>query len=218
VLEEHYEPWDRWFENRIYPSADGLTIYFTEVTERRRGEEALRQLNVELEGRVAQRTAELQAKNRELESFTHSVSHDLKAPLRGIDGYSRLLLEDHADELDEEGRAFLHNVREATTQMSRLIDDLLAYSRLERRPLHGRIDLRPFVDALLADRGDEIRARGVRDRGAEVVVSADRRAGLAVRNLIGTPSVHREVPRPTPSAARRRYVPIVGAGQRSAST
>ena len=73
--------------------------------------------------------------NRELETFTYSVSHDLKAPLRGIDGYSRLLLDEHAERLDDEGRGFLRHIRQATQQMAALIDDLLSYSRMERREL-----------------------------------------------------------------------------------
>jgi HAMP domain-containing protein len=90
----------------------------------------------DLEKLVAKRTAELEAKTQELETFAYSVSHDLKAPLRGINGYSRLLLEDHAGQLDDEGRTFLHTIRSAANQMGELIDDLLAYSRLERRPMH----------------------------------------------------------------------------------
>ena len=154
----------------------------------RASEGRYRELSVELEHRVVQRTAELNAKNRELETFTHSVSHDLKAPLRGIDGYSRLLLEDHAGVLNEEGRSFLRNVREATGQMGRLIDDLLAYSRLERSPVQpGRVELRPLVDGLVADRAPEIAARGavVTVDIPDVVVSADRQGlVIAMRNLL----------------------------------
>ena len=106
--------------------------FFIDVTERRRAEQEIRSLNVDLEQRVADRTAELEAKHREMEAFTYSVSHDLKAPLRGIDGYSRLLESDHADRLDEEGRFFVSMIRKATAHMGDLIDDLLAYSRVER--------------------------------------------------------------------------------------
>ena len=162
---------------------------------RKREEEALRtsesryrQLSAELEERVTLRTNELHAKNRELETFTYSVSHDLKAPLRGIDGYSRLLLEDHADSLDEEGRGFLKNVRQATGQMSRLIDDLLAYSRLERRPMHiGQVELRALVLSLVADRAEEIETRRakVTVEVPEVSVTADDQGlVIALRNLL----------------------------------
>ena len=103
-----------------------------------------------LEERVQQRTAELQAVNQELETFSYSVSHDLKAPLRGIDGYSQLLLEDYMDVLDEDGRIFLQKVRRATEQMNQLIEDLLAYSRLERRSLQVKeIDIHHLVNSLV---------------------------------------------------------------------
>lgn len=98
----------------------------------------------EMESKVAERTFELEQSNaklnnvnKELETFTYSVSHDLKAPLRGIDGYSRLLLDEHADSLNEEGKLFLHNLRESSENMGQLIDDLLAYSRLERREMNS---------------------------------------------------------------------------------
>ena len=122
----------------------------------------IRQLNAELEQRVAERTAQLAAANKELETFTYSVSHDLKAPLRGIDGYSRLLLEDHQTQLNDEGRLFLANVRHGVDQMSQLIEDLLAYSRMERRDLHGvPLDLTAQVATVLRERAQDIAAREV---------------------------------------------------------
>lgn len=133
-----------------------------DIGERLRAERKVYELNAELEQRVAERTAELEAKNRELETFTYSVSHDLKAPLRGIDGYSRLLLEDYEDKLDEEGRRFLHSVRRAAGQMGQLIDDLLSYSQLERRAVQPvRVALRTLVSDLLAQYEEEVTRRGV---------------------------------------------------------
>jgi PAS domain S-box-containing protein len=130
--------------------ADGGVVwhgFLIDITERRRAEQEIRSLNADLEQRVADRTSELEAKHREMESFTYSVSHDLKAPLRGIDGYSRLLESDHADKLDEEGRFFVAMIRKATAHMGDLIDDLLAYSRVER----GRPKLGPVAaDAVVA--------------------------------------------------------------------
>ena len=126
--------------------------------------------------------------NRELETFTYSVSHDLKAPLRGLDGYSQLLLRHHAHALDEEGRSFLRNIHTATLQMGRLIDDLLAYSRLERQPQAlMRLPLAPVVAHVLAGFGDELARRKITPQIdlPDAAVHADA-AGLtlALRNLV----------------------------------
>ena len=160
----------------------------TDITERKRVEDEIRRLNAELEERVAARTAELATINKELETFTYSVSHDLKAPLRGIDGYSRLLLEDHVEQLDDEGRLFLHNVRHGVEQMGQLIEDLLAYSRMERRSLLGvPIDLAELMARILAERGDEIQARGALvsvDLGGLTARADPEGLALALRNLM----------------------------------
>lgn len=159
-----------------------------DISERVEAEKKVGELNAELERRVAQRTAELQAKNRELETFTYSVSHDLKAPLRGIDGYSRLLLEDYSDKLDDEGRRFLGSVRQACLQMGQLIDDLLAYSQLERRAINvTAVKPRAVLDSLPASYAEDIRERGVvfNVNLPDVAVKADPN-GLAqvLRNLL----------------------------------
>lgn len=158
------------------------------LTALQESEERVRKLNEELEDKVRERTAQLQAVNRELEAFTYSVSHDLKAPLRGIDGYSRLLEEDYRDQLDAEGRRFLQNIRQGTAQMHQLIEDLLDYSRLERRPLqHARLDLPAMVQAVIAERQPEFDRHGVsvRFEVPALTVSADREGLLIVlRNLL----------------------------------
>jgi len=145
-----------------YDGRQGTHVIVHDISDRKESERKLRELNAELEKRVAERTAELEIRNRELETFTYSVSHDLKAPLRGIDGYSRLLLEDHYENLDEEGRQFLEIIRGAALRMSRLIDDLLDYSRMERRPMKtGSVGLRKLIDSTLREREEEISERGI---------------------------------------------------------
>ncbi len=113
-----------------------------------------RRKGAELEGKVRERTTALEAANKELESFSYSVSHDLRSPLRAVDGYARMLEEDHAGELGAEGRRLLGVVRESGRRMGRLIDDLLAFSRLGRlAPAKRLLDMtalvREVVDELL---------------------------------------------------------------------
>ena len=159
-----------------------------DISARKQAEDEVRQLNVALELRVSERTAQLVAVNKELETFAYSVSHDLKAPLRGIDGYSRLLLEDHAAQLDDEGRTFLTNIRRGAGQMGQLIEDMLAYSRLERRNLQTeQVDLLRVVETTLAERAEEITAREVTIKMdiPPQSVTADRDGlAMALRNLL----------------------------------
>jgi PAS domain S-box-containing protein len=130
-----------------------LIAIVEDVTERRRTSDALNKLNIELEQRVADRTAALDLKTRELEAFTYSVAHDLKAPLRGIEGYTSLLLEDYLNRLDAEGRSLLLNVHSSAEQMTRLIDDLLAYSRIDYATLAlQHVELRSFIMNLVERR------------------------------------------------------------------
>lgn len=156
--------------------------------ERSRAEQQLRERNVTLEGRVAERTAALEAINRELETFSYSVSHDLRAPLRAIAGFGQLLLEEQGERLDEEGRGFLDRIIEAARRMSTLIDDLLELSRSTRASI-SRVEV--DLTSMAHDVVDLLR-RAHPDRRVEVVVepglSAAADAALArtvLENLLG---------------------------------
>lgn len=116
---------------------------------RRHAEGMLRKLNLELEDHVNQRTAELQASIKELESFSYSVSHDLRAPLRGINGFSRLLLEDYGKHLDEQGKEYLRRICSATLRMSELIDGMIDLAQLTREPIHlGEVNLTLLANSI----------------------------------------------------------------------
>ncbi|MDF2631053.1 MAG: sensor histidine kinase, partial [Symbiobacteriaceae bacterium] len=120
--------------------------------QRRRAEADLRQLNARLEERVLARTAELQAVNKELEAFAYSVSHDLRAPLRTIDGFSQMIAEDYGDQIGHEGKNYVSRIRAAARHMGGLIDDLLRLSRLMRQELHPRrVSLSALARSVIAD-------------------------------------------------------------------
>ena len=165
-----------------------LSTIIRDITESKRIEERIRTLNAELERRVRHRTVELEAAQRELESFNYSVSHDLRAPLRSIDGFSAALLEDCHDQLSDVGRGHLERIRRGAVRMGRLIDDLLRLSRLTGQSMSiGELDLSGLVGLIVADLQaaapereiEFVLAEGLRARGDEALLR------IALENLLG---------------------------------
>lgn len=161
----------------------------TDITPLKRVEEKERLLNAELEGRVRDRTAELEATARELDAFAYSVSHDLRAPLRTVTGFSEALLEEHGTQLDENGRDYLERVVAAARHMGRLIDDLLNLSRAGRAELSRRpVDLSAVAYRVVGElaEADPEAAGGVRitvDDGL-IAVGDPALLEIVLRNLL----------------------------------
>jgi len=119
------------------------------IEDQREAEERIRKLNEELELRVQERTAQLEASNKELEAFAYSISHDLRAPLRGIDGFSRILEQEYAPSLDEEGKRIVNIIRKSTSKMDQLIVDILALSRVSRQNLKlSWVDMQTMANSI----------------------------------------------------------------------
>lgn len=144
--------WIRW---EIYPwyesgeKIDGIILFSEVITDRVKAREAIRELNSTLEKKVEERTSQLEELNRELEAFSYSVSHDLRAPLRAMDGYVRMLLEDYGSQLDDEGKRICSVISKSAQDMGRLIDDLLSLSRAGRTDLHlSSVDMQSMARSL----------------------------------------------------------------------
>jgi len=137
---EKFETWveslGKWFSISLYSPEHGYFVGLVDnITERKLAEQKIKKINEELEQRVVNRTEELKKSNDELEAFSYSVSHDLRAPLRGIIGFAAILEEEYGTQLDDEGKRVINVIKNNTSRMGQLIDDLLGFSRMSRHTI-----------------------------------------------------------------------------------
>ncbi len=147
----------KWIEAAARPIRDGdglvtgAVVAFRDITQRKVAEREIRQLNLELEQRVVERTAQLESANKELEAFTYSVSHDLRAPLRHMSGFARILREDYGASMEAEALAHLHRIEDGARNMGQLVDALLNLARLGRQSLScGMVNVESIVSEVIA--------------------------------------------------------------------
>ena len=183
----------RWWTLNLFPVRTenellGVGIVVADITKRKHAEAAIDELNQALEDKVAERTDRLTRANQELEAFSYSVSHDLRAPLRAIAGFSRILQEDHTQELGSDAQGLLTRIAEATTRMAHLIDDMLELSRITRAEIrHERVDLSELARSIVGELGDGIPERQVEVRiePGMVATGDERLLRSALANLLG---------------------------------
>lgn len=152
-FEYYFKRYDRWFTISFFsPMKDHLAAIIDDITERKKIEEQLRKQNQDL----ARRSEEVSESNKELESFSYSVSHDLRAPIRTIDGFSQALLEDYMTVLDEQGKDYLHRLHEGAQRMNEMIDAILRLSRETRKELHCEpINLTVIANGIITKLNEE---------------------------------------------------------------
>ena len=170
---------EHWFGARLTAQSPegtcppGFTLLIRDISERKQAEAHIQELNESLEERVAARTSEMRAAMSELESFSYSISHDLRTPLRAIEGFGRLLEIEYGDALDDTAGDYLSRIRHAAQRMANLIDDLLDLARVSRKsPQKQTVDLSQLATEIVSD---------LRDRHPERAVTVTVADGLAAR-------------------------------------
>ena len=139
-----------------------VVVVITDITERKQAEQKIKDLNADLEQRVIERTKQFEAANKELESFSYSVSHDLRAPLRAVNGFAGIVLEDFSSQLPEEGKRYLERIRNGGQRMGVLIDDLLAFSHLSRQSVkRNTVNTTAMVRAVLEEFRPQLEGRQI---------------------------------------------------------
>jgi len=159
-FESFYEPWGKWFDLRAHPSSEGLALYFADITDRKNLQLAVTR---ELEKRVAEKTKELEERNKSLEALSYGLAHDLRAPLRAIEGFRTLLQDEYGSVLKGDGEVFCEKIASSTRHAQTLMANLLEYGRLAHAVLPtATVDLEACVRNVLQELASEIQEKSAK--------------------------------------------------------